>query len=288
MAGSFHLPSHVANNIMVTKLFQDKLVLIKGAGDLASGVAYRLYRSGFPLIMTELPAPLLVRRTVAFGQAVYSKKTSVENITAQRVDTPHQALQLVNTGVIPVLVDPQAAAVSQLKPQILIDAIMAKTNTGTHLNHAPLVIALGPGFTAGQDCHIVIETNRGHRLGRVIEHGPPQANTGTPGTVKGRTAERVLRAPADGQITPHAQIGDKIKAGQLIATINSHELRAPFDGVLRGLIHPQVQVWTGLKIGDLDPRGTVDHCFTISDKSLAIGGGVLEAILASPLMRQTP
>ncbi len=264
-------------------LFKNSLVLIKGAGDLASGVAYRLKRSGFPLIMTELPAPLLIRRAVAFGEAVYSGETTVEGITARRVDTPEEARQLAGSAIIPVLVDPAAVAVAQVKPQVVVDAIMAKVNTGTGINDAPLVVALGPGFTAGQDCHAIIETKRGHSLGRVVYKGQAEPNTKTPGVVKGHTAGRVLRAPANGHVTGVAKIGDYLEQGQLVATINSHKIQAPFAWALRGLIHPSVPVTTGFKIGDLDPRGNVDHCFTISDKALAIGGGVLEAILAGNL-----
>lgn len=258
----------------------DMLVLIKGAGDLASGVAYRLKRCGFPLLMTELAEPMLVRRTICFGDAVYTGETIVEGITARRVETVSEGRQLAFSDIIPVLVDPQATAVSALKPQVVVDAIMAKINTGTSLSTAPLVIALGPGFSAGVDCHAVIETKRGHRLGRVIEQGSAEPNTNMPGAVKGVTGDRVLRAPAAGSVEPAAQIGELIAAGQVIATVAGQPVRAPFAGVLRGLIHPAVAVTPGLKIGDLDPRGVVEHCFTISDKSLAIGGGVLEAILA--------
>lgn len=272
-------------------LFTKILVVIKGAGDLASGVAYRLKRSGFPVIMTELPAPSLVRRTVSFGEAVYTGETVVEGLTARRVDTPEQATELAYTSVIPVLVDPQAASVVSLQPRVLVDAILAKVNTGTTINDASLVIGMGPGFTAGSDCHAVIETNRGHWLGRVIYpgggplgNGQAEPNTNTPGAIKGRAADRVLRAPAAGHVTPHARIGDPIAAGQLIATVAGQEIRAAFAGVLRGLVHAQVAVTPGFKIGDLDPRGEVSHCFTISDKSLAVGGGVLEAILASEIV----
>lgn len=274
--------------------FNNAFVVIKGAGDLASGVAYRLKRSGFPVIMTELAAPSFVRRTVSYGEAVYSGETSVESIIARRVTSPAEARRLAASQVIPVLVDPQAAAIPLLKPRVLVDAIMAKVNTGTTLHDAPLVIALGPGFTAGQDCHLVIETNRGHWLGRVIYpgggllgNGQAEPNSHTPGQMKGVSSDRVLRAPAAGHVTPHSRIGDHLSAGELIASVNGHEIRAAFAGVLRGLLHSNVPVTPGFKIGDLDPRGEVSHCFTISDKSLAIGGGVLEAILASEVMGET-
>jgi xanthine dehydrogenase accessory factor len=256
------------------------LVLVKGGGDLASGAAYRLKRSGFALVMTELPAPLLVRRTVCYGEAVYNGEVTVEGLVARRVNSCAEAQALAASETIPVLADPQASIVAELKPKVVVDAIMAKVNTGTKINDAPLVVALGPGFTAGQDCHAVIETNRGHWLGRVIYpgcglavNGQAQPDTRTPGLIESRAAERVLRAPVAGQVTPHARIGNRIAAGQLIATVDGHEIRAAFSGVLRGLVHSDVQVTPGMKIGDLDPRGEVSHCFAISDKSLAIGGG---------------
>lgn len=269
----------------VNPLFRDYLVVIKGAGDLASGVAYRLKRAGFPLVMTELDRPLLVRRAVSFGEAVFSAETEIEGIKARRVDTAAEARRVAYSELIPVMVDPAASIVTALQPPVLIDAIMAKKNTGTALADAPLVIALGPGFTAGEDCHVVIETNRGHRLGRVIYAGPAEPDTGRPGRVQDRSADRVLRAPVNGRVVGHANIGDMVKAGQVLAEVDGHLLRAPFDGVLRGLVHPTVTVRAGLKIGDLDPRGVASHCYTISEKSLAIGGGVLEAILASPIVR---
>jgi xanthine dehydrogenase accessory factor len=278
----------------INACFNNILVLVKGGGDLASGAAYRLKRSGFALIMTELPAPLLVRRTVCYGEAVYNGEVTVEGLVARRVNTCAEAQALATSETIPVLADPQASIVAELTPKVVVDAIMAKVNTGTTIDDAPLVIALGPGFTAGQDCHAVIETNRGHWLGRVIypgcgpkANGQAQPDTRTPGLIESRAADRVLRAPAAGQVTPHAGIGDRIAAGQLIATVNGHEIRAAFSGVLRGLVHSDVQVTLGMKIGDLDPRGEVSHCFTISDKSLAVGGGVLEAILASDVTRET-
>ena len=265
-------------------LFENILIHIKGAGDLGSGVAYRLKRAGFPLIMTELPTPLFVRRAVCYGEAIYQGQVEVDGLRARRVTTPAEAKAMALTDTIPVLVDQPAGTRLDLQPQVVVDAIMAKINTGTRISDAALVIALGPGFTAGADCHAVIETNRGHWLGRVITSGTAEANTGSPGPVQGHTASRVLRSPAAGHVHATVHIGDPVNEGQLIATINGSQLRAPFDGVLRGIVHPRVQVTPGFKIGDLDPRGVVEHCFHISEKSLAIGGGVLEAILAHPLV----
>jgi len=208
-------------------LFSDTLVLIKGGGDLASGVAYRLFRSGFPLLMTELPAPSMVRRAVSFGQAVYNGQTTVEGVTARRAGNPQEALALARQGeVIPVLVDPEAHAVEVLKPRVLIDAVMAKHNTGTRIGDAPLVIALGPGFTAGLDCHAAIETNRGHWLARIIYRGSPQPDTKTPGKVKGYTRGRVVRAPAGGHLEPVVQIGDRLRKRDLIGRVNGCEVHA--------------------------------------------------------------
>ena len=254
--------------------------MIKGGGDLASGVAYRLKRAGFPLVMTELAMPMLVRRTVAFGEAIYAGATCIEGLTARRVETVDEAHAFAASDIIPVLVDPYGEAVRMLTPRVLVDAIMAKANMGTSPTDAPLVVALGPGFTAGEDCHAVIETMRGHWLGRVLYGGQAIPNTGTPGMVAGFGVDRVLRAPADGYVESSTKIGDQFVQGQQIATITDQALHAPFDGVLRGLIHPSVLVKQGLKIGDLDPRNVVEHCFTISDKALSIGGGVLEAVLS--------
>ena len=265
----------------VTMLFSDTLVLIKGAGDLATGVAYRLYRSGFPLMMTELPTPLMVRRAVSFGQAVYDGEATVEEVTARRVENLQEGLTLARQGeFIPVLVDPEVRTAEALKPRVLVDGVMAKRNTGTRISDAPLVIALGPGFTAGVDCHAAIETNRGHWLARIIYDGSPQPDTKTPGKVNGFARGRVVRAPAGGHLHPAARVGDRLRKGDLIGHVNGREVCAMFDGVLRGLIHPSVRVTEGLKIGDLDPRDVQRYCFTISEKSFAIGGAVLETILA--------
>jgi len=262
-------------------ILHDRPVLIRGAGDLASGVAWRLHRCGFPVVMTEIERPLVVRRTVSFAEAAFAGQATVEGITAQRAADGAQARRLLAAGVIPLLIDPAAACRAELHPAVMVDAIMAKANTGTTLDDAPLVVALGPGFTAGIDCHAVIETNRGHDLGRVIWQGGAEPDTRTPGEVGGYKGARVLRAPADGHVHSRAAIGDPVQEGAVIAQIDGAPIVAPFDGVLRGIVHPSVLVHTGMKIGDLDARAERRYCFTISEKSLAIAGGVLEAILTS-------
>jgi xanthine dehydrogenase accessory factor len=261
-------------------------IVIKGAGDLATGVALRLHRCGFPVVMTELARPLAVRRTVSFAQAVFDGATQVEEVAA-RACAPGDVEGALAAGAIPVLVAPGTAELAALRPAALVDAIMAKRNPGTALVDAPLVVALGPGFTAGVDCHAAIETNRGHNLGRVIWQGSAEPDTGLPGELPGAGARagRVLRAPADGCVAALAAIGERVAAGATIAHLHTAEgdsipILAPFDCILRGIIHPSVTVRAGTKIGDVDPRARREFCFTVSDKSLAIGGGVLEAILA--------
>lgn len=261
------------------------LVLIKGAGDLASGVGLRLHRAGFPVVMTETAHPLAVRRRVAFAEAVYAGSCQVEGVTS-RLCTVGAVAGVLQAGEIPVLVDPQTECLVQLRPFALVDAVMAKRNTGTRLGDAALVVALGPGFTVGVDCHAIIETNRGHDLGRVLWQGGAEPDTGLPGEVTGvgGRASRVLRAPAAGHVESRFAIGDPVTGGDLLAVVRSADgasskVPAPFDGVLRGIVHPSVTVEAGMKIGDVDPRATPRHCFTVSDKSLAIGGGVLEAVL---------
>jgi xanthine dehydrogenase accessory factor len=259
----------------------DTLVLIRGAGDLASGVAARLHRCRFPVVMTELPQPLVVRRTVAFAEAVYEGEIEIEEIRACRVEDVAAARRALSRRVIPVLVDPEAACRAELAPTVLVDGIMAKVNTGTKITDAPLVIALGPGFTPGVDCHVVIETNRGHRLGRAIYNGCAEPDTGEPGLVGGKTSERILRAPVTGVVEGKVAIGDRVAEGQLVAMVGDQEIRAGTAGVVRGLVRAGTRIPRGVKIGDVDPRAEPSHCYQISEKSLAIAGGVLEAILAA-------
>lgn len=266
-------------------LFTDTLVLIRGAGDLATGVAARLWRAGFPLLMTELAMPFLVRRTVALGEAVRAGQIRVEELVARRAGTIEESADLLSEGIIPVLVDPVGASISILTPTVVIDARMAKRNIDTRLDDAPLVIGLGPGFVAGRGVHAVIETNRGHSLGRALWQGSAEPNTGTPGLVAGRGSERVLRAPVAGRVLGLREIGARLAAGDVVATVHPEggppaQVTAPFEGLLRGLIADDTWVPAGLKIGDVDPRAVREHCFTISDKALAVGGGALEAILS--------
>ena len=256
-----------------------KRILIKGAGDLATGTAVRLHRAGFPLVMTDIAQPTAVRRTVAFCQCMYDGVQTVEGITARRVDSGAEALAALEKGEIPVLNDPEANILRELDFFAVVDAILAKKNLGTAITDAPVVLALGPGFTAGVDCHGVIETKRGHDLGRLILEGTAIPNTGVPGDVGGYTTERIIRAPADGPFEPVAQIGQQVNLGDVVAKVNGIPVTAQLTGIVRGMLPAGIPVTAGMKSGDIDPRCEVRHCFTVSDKARAIGGGVLEGIL---------
>ena len=255
------------------------LILIRGAGDLASGIALRLWRAGFRVAMTETARPTTIRRTVAFSQAVFDGETVVEGVTARLAAGPEEALALLEQGVLPVLTDPDCACSAVLKPDALVDAILAKRNLGTKLTDAPVVIGVGPGFTAGVDCHAAVETMRGHSLGRVLYEGSPLPNTNIPGLIGGFAGERVLRAPADGIFREALRIGDQVKAGDVAGWVGEAPMVCTLDGVLRGLLASGIPVHAGMKAGDVDPRNDPAYCKTVSDKALAIGGGVLEAIL---------
>lgn len=265
------------------------IILIRGGGDLASGVALRLYRVGLSVAIAELAQPMAVRRLVSFSEAVYTGEAIIEGVIGRRVDDPGDSLrvlQLFSKGRIPVLIDPEAKSAQLLHPTVIVDARMTKLPPEPLRHTARLYIGLGPGFTAGENCHAVIETNRGHNLGRVIWQGAAQEDTGLPAAVGVQGAQRALRAPADGLVTGLAQIGDRVQAGQALADIAGIPILAPFAGVLRGLIHPECPVRQGMKIGDVDPRDDPALCSLVSDKALAIGGGVLEAILSRPELRQ--
>lgn len=261
---------------------KDRVIIIKGAGEMASGVACRLYRANFRrILMLETPSPLAVRRQVSFCEAIHEQQKIVEGIEAVRVTADAELQQAWQAGKIAVTVDPRGESVRRLRPDVLIDATLAKRNLGLAITDAPLVVALGPGFTAGRDCHVVIETNRGHDLGRLINAGMAEANTGIPGNIAGYTAERVLRAPADGLFTTQKRIGGPVRQGEVIGRIGTIAVAAQIDGILRGLIRSGSTVTKGLKIGDIDPRGDAGYCDTISEKARALGGAVLEALLAA-------
>lgn len=260
-------------------------ILLRGGGDLASGVALRLHRAGLTPLITEIEQPLAVRRLVSFAEAVYRGSIEIEGVRGRKAEGLEQAFEIRASGGIPVLVDPEAGLRHSLRAEVIIDARMIKRPPELGIETAPLVIGLGPGFTAGENCHAVIETNRGHLLGRVIWQGSAEPNTGIPEGVGKYRSERVLRSPADGVLEALAELGQKVEAGQPVAAVSGQLVTAPFQGVLRGLLHPGLPVRQGLKIGDVDPRGVPEFAYLVSDKSLAIGGGVLEAILSREDLR---
>lgn len=263
------------------------LVVIRGAGDIATGVALRLYRAGLRIVMTDLARPTAIRRTVAFSQAVVCGEAAVEGVTAKRAESPAQALELWERGFLPVLADPAGACIPVLKPGAVVDAILAKKNLGTRITDAPVVIGVGPGFTAGTDCHAVVETMRGHYLGRALYEGSAQPNTGVPGLIGGFAGERVLRAPADGIFHQRLDIGARVRQGDVAAEVDGAPMVCTLDGVLRGILPEGTPVHKGMKAGDIDPRCKLEHCRCASDKALAVGGGVLEALLnLSGLLKQ--
>jgi len=260
-------------------------VLIWGGGDLASGVVMRLYRVGIRVLVVEMDQPRVVRRSVSFAQAVFDGETRVEDIPGKLVNTPDEIEQSWKTWTVPVIIDPQLTLIQSFPPLALIDARMQKKYGPLALDTADLVIGLGPGFVAGENCHAAIETNRGHFLGRVFWKGSPEPDTGVPGKVQAYARERVLHAPADGTIEAIKSIGDDVKNGDPILSVNGIHVLAPFDGVIRGLINDGIFVKKGTKVGDVDPRPEHYRCWTVSEKSLAIGGGVLEALLTKESIR---
>lgn len=254
------------------------LVLIRGAGDIATGIALRLYRAGMQVVMTDLPQPTAIRRTVSFSQAIVLGYTEVEGITA-RACTAEEVPSVLAAGEIPVLADPKCQCRMVLCPDVLVDAILAKKNLGTTITDAPAVIAVGPGFTAGVDCHGVVETMRGHYLGWVIWEGGAQPNTAVPGLVGGYAGERVLRAPTDGVFRQVLDIGTQVQPGTVAGYVGDTPMVCTIGGILRGILPDGTPVTKGMKAGDVDPRCEPEHCTCSSDKALAVGGGVLEAIL---------
>lgn len=255
------------------------LVVIRGAGDIATGIALRLYRAGMQVVMCDLPQPTSIRRTVCFSEAIRLGETTIEGIRGVLCKDASTARMAAQSATIAVMADPEASCVSDLHPDVVVDAILAKRNLGTTRGMAPVVIGVGPGFTAQVDVDAAVETMRGHYLGRVYYTGSPLPNTAIPGLIGGYAGERVLRAPADGTFVPCVKIGDEVKAGTVCGTVAGEPMVATIDGVVRGLLQEGVPVTRGMKSGDVDPRCHPEYITMASDKALAVGGGVLEAIL---------
>jgi len=258
-------------------IFDGHLVVVRGGGDLGSGVVWRLRRVGLPVVVTELARPLTVRRTVAYSSAVLDGRIMIDGIEGVLVDTPEEAADVARSGVVPVLISETVPQFST-PPTVIVDARIAKRNLGTSRDQAPFVVGLGPGFSAGNDCHAVVETMRGHYLGRVIWNGSATPDTGTPGEIRGEAGKRVLRAPISGELSWNVDFGDLVEAGQRLGAIDDSAVLSKLAGTVRGLIMPG-PVTPGLKIGDVDPRFDPAAISHISDKALSIGGAVLEAIL---------
>ncbi|AKN30517.1 molybdenum hydroxylase [Clostridium carboxidivorans P7] len=258
----------------------EDIVIIRGGGDIASGIVQKLYRSGFKVLIAEVEKPTSIRRKVCFSEAIFDGYVIVEGIKAVLVKNIYEIKKAWSEGIVPVIVDPEGKYIDIIKPQIVIDAIIAKKNLGTNLNMAPMTIAVGPGFEAGKDVDVVVETMRGHNLGRLIFSGMAMKNTGVPGKIAGYSKERVIHSPASGIIDNIKEIADIVKAGEVIAYVDGIEVKATIDGVLRGLIRNESKISKGLKIADIDPRiEEKQNCYTISDKARSIGGAVLEAVL---------
>jgi len=263
------------------------IVLIRGGGDLASGVVTRLHHVGINVVITELEKPLAVRRLVSFSEAVYDEMVTVENITARRAAQSKECIRIIKDGEIPVMVDPKCSIryYSEFNVISIVDARMRKTKPEQGLDTASFVIGLGPGFIVGENCDAVIETNRGHYLGRVIWKGSAEPDTGIPGTIGQKEIERVIRSPTDGKIMTKSEIGVVVEKDTTLAIVDGLPISAPFTGLLRGLLRSEVLVFKGMKVGDLDPRDDPKLAHCVSEKSLAIAGGVLEALISQPKIR---
>lgn len=257
------------------------LIIVRGAGDLATGVIYRLYKSGFKILALEAEKPSAIRRSVAFSECIYTIEQNIEGVKAKKVNNLKEIEECWQKKEIPIVVDPKARYIDILKPDIVVDAIIAKKNYGTNIKMAPITIALGPGFIAGKDVNIVIETMRGHNLGRLIFEGEALANTGEPGEIGGVTKERVIYSNNEGTFKAIKKIGDSIKKDEILGYVENTPIYATIDGLLRGIISDGYVVKSKFKIADIDPRlNQYDNCFTISDKARSLGGSVLEGILS--------
>lgn len=261
-------------------IMRGDIVIVKSGGDIATGIIQKLHRSGFRVLVLEIERPTTIRRTVSFSEAVYTGSTVVEDLLALRVSNQNEIIDAWEKDYIPVIVDPFGEYIQKIKPLVLIDSIIAKKNLGMKKNLAPLTIGIGPGFCAGLDVDVVIESNRGHNLGRLIYNGYADENTGEPGNIQGFTKERVIYSPASGFFRSVREIGDLVKKGELLGYVGDVQVVSLMDGLLRGCLKSGLKVSKGLKIFDVDPRlDEIENCFKISDKARAIAGGVLEAIL---------
>ena len=265
----------------MTVSYPELKVLVRGGGEMASGIVHRLHLCHMKVFITETTSPTTVRRAVAFAEAVYQGSQTIEGVRAVRVSSAEEAYRIWDQGAIPLFVDPEARIRETLRPVVVVDAIMAKKSTGTDRSYAPVVIGVGPGFSAGVNVHAVVESNRGHNLGRVLWQGPAEPDTGVPAPVSGYTDQRVLRVPRKGLFHALREIGDTVNSGEVVARVDGIPIEAQIKGVLRGLLKDGIQVEEGVKAGDIDPRGEKEYCYLISDKARAIAGGVLEAILHS-------
>lgn len=272
-----------------TQTFKYKIA-VRGGGDLATGVIHRLWSAGFSVLVLETAHPSAIRRQVSLCEVVYGQTATVEDMTGVLAANVEEAFQIMEKGMVPVLVDPEGECLKEYCPDVLIDAIIAKQNLGTSRNMAPLTVALGPGFCAGKDVDVVIETSRGHNLGRIIREGMAKPDTGIPGMIGGYAKERVIHAPAEGRLYHAHEIGDQVAQGEIIATIETENGSAPvqatISGLIRGLIREGYPVTKGFKIADIDPRlEEYENCFTISDKARCIAGSVLEVVCRDMLQK---
>ena len=256
----------------------ENLVVVRGAGDLATGVICRLHHAGYRVLALEIEQPTTIRRTVAFSEALYEGIMTVDGVVCRRAQSDREAKTIMDNGEVALLVDPTGQAIVSMRAAVVVDAIMAKRNLGTTKDMAPFVVSLGPGFVAGRDCHCVIETMRGHDLGKIISVGTAIPNTGVPGLIDGFGTERVIHSPATGEFVSDMQIGNRIGKGDVIGKVGKVPVVATIDGVLRGLLRSHLEVTQGFKIADIDPRYDISHCHSVSDKARAIGGAVLEAV----------
>lgn len=260
--------------------------LILGGGDLASGVALRLVRASISVVITELPQPYSVRRTVCFAQAVYDGQIKIEGVEGRLFSSYRSIPHNISKDIIPILIDPDALCIELFQPDVIVDGRMTKKVNHEHSFPKVFTIGLGPGFIVGENCHAVIETQRGHFMGRVYYSGSAEEDTGIPDRVANFQRERVLRSPSAGIFYTKAEIGQHLKEAQEIARIGETIIKAPFTGMLRGLLHDGLPVTAGVKIGDIDPRTDPKLCELVSDKALSVGGGVLEAIFTQPVFRK--